>query len=209
MELKEEHFYHVYNRGINSAVLFRTAEDYQQFLDSYTFYCFLALDTYAYCLLNNHFHFLVRVRTVEEQEDLFFLYRRQDQQRFYGLNYRHFKPQNSSRQLGHLFNSYTRSFNLRNDATGPLLEGRFKRIEVDNQLYRARLVCYIHRNPIHHRLAQHYGAYRWSSYKTFAPDSDPGFINRQEVYSWFGGRDGFQAAHEEMRLTLGQELRLE
>jgi hypothetical protein len=167
------------------------------------------MDTYAYCLLNNHFHFLVRVRDLSEQEKLFSYYQQQNRERYHGLKFSTFKPQNSSTQWGHLFNSYTRSFNIRNKVTGPLLEGRFKRIEVESQSYRDQLTCYIHRNPIHHHLVKKYEDYRWSSYSVFMGDEKNEFINCKEVFSWFSGIQGFKAAHEEMKLKLDPRYLLE
>ncbi len=60
-------FYHLYNRGNNRETLFRYDENYRYFLALYARYAEPAFDTYAYCLLPNHFHLLVRVRSESEQ----------------------------------------------------------------------------------------------------------------------------------------------
>lgn len=56
-------FFHIYNRGNNREDLFREERNYALFLRLYAFHIAPIADTYAYCLLKNHFHFLVRVKT--------------------------------------------------------------------------------------------------------------------------------------------------
>lgn len=52
-------FYHIFNRGINGENIFRAGIYYSYFLYLYQKYIVPAADTFAYCLLKNHFHFLV------------------------------------------------------------------------------------------------------------------------------------------------------
>ena len=61
------HYYHIYNRGNNRENLFVEARNYRLFLELYAKHVLPVADTYAYVMLKNHFHFLVRTRTVEEQ----------------------------------------------------------------------------------------------------------------------------------------------
>ena len=58
--------YHIYNRGVNREPIFRSDANYRYFLDLYTHHVGWLVDTYAYCLLGNHFHFLLRVKDVED-----------------------------------------------------------------------------------------------------------------------------------------------
>ncbi len=55
-------YYHIYNRGINGTNLFFEERNYLFFLEKYSFYMSKVLETYAYCLLGNHFHLLVKVK---------------------------------------------------------------------------------------------------------------------------------------------------
>jgi len=59
-------FYHIYNRGINGESIFKKETNYIFFLAQYAKYIQPVADTYAYCLLNNHFHLLIK--TKEEKE---------------------------------------------------------------------------------------------------------------------------------------------
>jgi len=61
-------YYHIYNRGNNGENIFFEERNYHHFLKLYARHVAPVADTYAYCLLRNHFHVLVRIKTVEEQE---------------------------------------------------------------------------------------------------------------------------------------------
>ena len=54
-------FYHIYNRAIDRQPMFKSAENYAHFLRRFDFYLAEVIEVYAYCLLDNHFHFLIRV----------------------------------------------------------------------------------------------------------------------------------------------------
>ncbi len=65
-KLLPNHFFHLFNRGINGQKIFVTEENYNYFLKKYAAKTKAYLDTYAYCLLPNHFHFLVKIKSVDE-----------------------------------------------------------------------------------------------------------------------------------------------
>ncbi len=56
------YYYHIYNRGINGTDLFWSDDNYSYFMELYFKYIDLVADTYAWCLMKNHFHFLVRIK---------------------------------------------------------------------------------------------------------------------------------------------------
>jgi putative transposase len=85
-------YYHIYNRGNNRENLFREERNYHHFLKLYARYIPPIADTYAYCLLKNHFHVLVRLKTAAEQS-------------------RNAKVLSPSQQLGNLFNAYSKAIN--------------------------------------------------------------------------------------------------
>ena len=60
--LLENIFYHIYNRGNNGDDVFYEARNYKYFLEKYDLYLSDFVETYAYCLLPNHFHILIRVK---------------------------------------------------------------------------------------------------------------------------------------------------
>ena len=61
-------YYHIYNRGTNGEVLFKHEKYYAEFLALYKEYIVPVADTLAYCLMSNHFHWLIRVNTTMKFE---------------------------------------------------------------------------------------------------------------------------------------------
>ena len=55
LPIQPETFYHIYNRGINGETIFKREENYAYFLLKYDQCVSPIAQTYAYCLLNNHF----------------------------------------------------------------------------------------------------------------------------------------------------------
>ena len=64
--LQEGKYYHIYNRGNNRETLFYTEANYKYFLKKYDKYLSEYVDTYAYCLLPNHFHLLISVKELKD-----------------------------------------------------------------------------------------------------------------------------------------------
>lgn len=69
-KLEEGGVYHLYNRSINRELLFREEKDYRLFLEKVVKYLWNYLEFYAYCLIPNHFHFLVSVKTKDREIEL-------------------------------------------------------------------------------------------------------------------------------------------
>lgn len=115
------HYYHLYNRGANRQSIFYDDQDYRDFLTrlkASTIKFQVAM--IAYCLLPNHFHFLLR----------------QDGTANVGM------------PLQSACNGYAQRFNLRHQRTGTLFAERFKALPVEGSEYLRSLCCYIHSNPV-------------------------------------------------------------
>lgn len=65
LPLEPEGWYHIYNRGNEGRTIFFQPENYRYFLSKYAAYMSAYWDTYAYCLLPNHFHLAVQVKNIE------------------------------------------------------------------------------------------------------------------------------------------------
>lgn len=132
-------------------------------------------DTFAYCLLKNHFHLLVRIKTIVD----------------------HQQPQtrNPSQQFGHLFNAYSKAINKAYGRTGSLFEHPFERIEVASEPYLVQLITYIHRNPQRHGMIADFRDWPYSSYHALCSTRSTR-LQRDEVLAWFDGPVQFVAAHQ-------------
>ena len=207
--LKAGYFYHIHNRGINSENIFWSDKDFRRFLNRLFYYLYPCAEIYSYCLLKNHFHILLRIRSNKEQELLFkSLKAKFDSDSFHGINFQNFKVYRASSQMGHLLNSHTKYINTSKSRTGDLFEGRFKRIVIDSDLYLSQIICYIHRNPIHHRIVSKYEEYAYSSYKELMSESSF-LLSRSRVMEIFGTKENYVMAHNEFKRLLGDEYWLE
>lgn len=170
--------YHLYNRGNNREDLFRDETDYRSFLALYFRHVHAVVDTFAYCLMRNHFHLLARIRDAARfPEDV-----------------DSFGQIDATQSFSNLFNAYAKMFNGRYQRTGRLFEERFKRIQVDSDNYFNQLVVYIHRNPQRHGFVVDFRTWEWSSYRALCLDR-PTRVERDEVMRWFAGASNFEAAH--------------
>jgi REP element-mobilizing transposase RayT len=173
--LEEGRYYHVYNRGNNRCKLFYEDRNYDYFLRLYEKYISLIAETYAWVLMGNHFHFLIKVKN-----DL-------------NSNGKKLDP---SRQFAHLFNAYAQAINKSIGRTGTLFEHTFERKEVTSDEYLRELIVYIHRNPQKHRFAGYFKDYPWSSFNSIVSVKS-GILQYEEVIRLYGGVDNFIKAHEE------------
>jgi len=68
--LKPNTSYHIFNHANGFENIFREDENYRFYLEKYTAFISPVAETYAYCLLPNHFHLVVRIRKREVIEEL-------------------------------------------------------------------------------------------------------------------------------------------
>jgi putative transposase len=71
VQIEENAYYHIYNRGINGENIFKEESNYAFFLHQYAKYVSPIADTFAYCLLKNHFHLLIRIKQGPIKQELF------------------------------------------------------------------------------------------------------------------------------------------
>lgn len=131
------HYYHIYNRGVNRSDIFFLPDNYiyllrllKKNLNRYT------ISIVAYCLLSNHYHFLLR----PERDNNLHLF------------------------VKSLFGSYSQAINKQQDRQGPLFQGRYRSIWVDEEEYLVHLARYIHLNPVTAGLVSTPQAWPYSNY---------------------------------------------
>jgi REP element-mobilizing transposase RayT len=164
--LVPSHYYHVYNRGNNGENLFREARNYHYFLELYAAHIEPVADTFAFCLLKNHFHLLVRIKAAHEPSQAF----------------------------SNLFNAYTKTINKAYARTGSLFQKPFQRLAVANDSYFLPLIFYIHFNPQKHGLVTDFRDWPYSSYHTLG-SAQPTHLDRAAVLGWFGDAPHYEDFH--------------
>lgn len=132
-KIEKNSTYHIYNRGINGCSIYRTNENKRYFLSLFQKYLGAKISLFAFCLMNNHFHFLLEI--VEEEKQ-------------------------TTQSFSNFFNAYAKAFNKQEKRTGSLFEKHFKRKKVTDKSYLRRLFTYIHNNPVVDKEGYPFSSYR-------------------------------------------------
>jgi REP element-mobilizing transposase RayT len=166
-------YFHIYNRGNAKEKIFVEEQDFSFFLmrlkqnlfpdqedrgqsrlqslppDSFSVVC--------YCLMPNHFHFLMRQNT-----DL---------------------P--ISKLLLKLCTSYSMYFNKKYNRVGHIFQDQFKQVWIGDNEYLTWLSAYIHQNPKVAGLANNIKKYPWSSYLDFIGERNDSLCRKEIILSQF------------------------
>jgi putative transposase len=197
-----ESYYHIYNHAIGSDNLFRNRNNYLYFLARFKNYMLSVCRCLAYCLMPNHFHFLVQVRTAAEieafQEDY------KPGQLAPSPDYHKIVMNQFSRML----NGYTQAYNRMFDRKGALFLDYMKRKEVNDDLYMNNLIYYIHHNPVHHNFFKDWRDWEFSSYRSLCGQQATG-LERVAVVKRFGTRQDFMEFHEGEQYQAGPTIAFE
>jgi putative transposase len=179
-----DEIYHVYNRAVGSEQLFKNGENYRYFLKKFIEYTDPVCDIFCYCLLPNHFHFLLRIKNAEMNPGLTEKLKR-------------------SQPFSNFFNAYTKAFNVFYDRKGTLFMRPFKRKRVNTDEYFARLIHYIHANPVHHGYCNKIDEWKYSSYPILLNNSASTLL-REEIMDWFGNVKQFEIFHQQPVIYKGE-----
>jgi putative transposase len=197
-------YYHIYNRGNNRENIFIQERNYTHFLNLYAKYIDPIAETFAYCLLRNHFHVSVKIKS--EEEILETLKVSSANQHLVGreslINQntsRAGKPLGStyaSRKFSDFFNAYAKAINNAYGRTGSLFQHPFGRVPIttDGQFW--NVIAYIHQNPQKHKFVKDFRDWKYSSYGILLSDKSTK-LQRTVVFDWFGGKEGYLKLHEE------------
>lgn len=192
-EYVEGGFYHVYNRGVDKRKIFKIKNDYVVFLHFLKEYllpldhpelkklqetwsrrkpinCYKDIKLLSYCLMPNHFHLFV------EQ-----------------------KSQNGLKTfMQALATNYSMYFNRKYNRIGPLFQGRYKAVLIENEAYYLHISRYIHNNPrelfTRVRPLQNYS---FSSYKDYLGKRKCDWLNTKQILiSFKNKRTGINSYQE-------------
>ena len=181
--------------------------NYEYFLKLYEKHITPVADTFAYCLMRNHFH--ISVRTKSEDEILESLKTlkvstpdsKHDMQSSFASNQEDLrrKPLGFdyiSKQFSNFFNAYSKSINKAYERTGSLFEHPFERVPITSTNQFWNVIAYIHQNPQKHKFVKDFRDWKYSSYGIILNEK-PTVINRGEVMKWFGTKDEYLSLHNQ------------
>lgn len=171
--------YHLYNRGLEKQTIFNTQWDYTRFTKTLFYYQIKdpkpkfstygqskafaidkskkIVDILSYCLMPNHFHLLVK-QLIDD-----------------GI----------SEFMRRFIHSYTKYRNVKYGRQGPVFQGIFKAILVENEEQLLHLSRYIHLNPLVSLLTKDLKLYNWSSYLSFINLSNDTRVAKEEILNFF------------------------
>ena len=182
--------YHIYNHAVGNEKLFLSDDNYCYFLRRYEYFIPPVAETYAYCLMSNHLHFLIAVKNEISLPD----------------KTRYSKSQFVSKQFSNLFSSYSQAFNKQQRRMGNLFISNFKRSKIDTNEYFTNLIKYIHLNPVKHGFVKNVSQWKFSSYNVLC-SNEKSFLAKNQALEWFGGIEEFKNYHEDRR-QLPESLKL-
>ncbi|MBN2663753.1 MAG: hypothetical protein JXR68_08905 [Bacteroidales bacterium] len=201
--LEHEKYYHVFNRGNNYENLFLKTEHYEYFLKLYTIYIEPIAETFAWCLIKNHFHVLIRIK---DEQNIGFLNSENAKKEDLEEKWQVFFPDEPDKRFNqkpkphrmfqHLFNAYARWFNIKTGRINSLFATDYERKLVDNPNYYRNLIVYINNNPVHHGFVEHPSEYPWSSYNTIV-NKKQSLLKRNEVINFFDNINNFKYIHKQ------------
>ncbi len=182
------YYYHIYNRGVDRRVVYPGKREFNRMLQLTEYYQYSGnalrfskynvlpltekskylqnlrdnksyIDIIAYCLMPNHFHFLLK-QNIDD-----------------GI----------SKFLANMSNSYTRYFNTKFKRDGSLFQGTFKAVWVETDEQLIHLSRYIHLNPVVAGLVSNeaFDTYRYSSFNEYVKAGINGICKKEIVLSHF------------------------
>jgi len=191
IHFEPDSYYHIVNHAVGNENLFRSKENFYFFLNKYSNYMPSVCDTFAYCLMPNHIHFLIRTHP-EETLIAHHKYKRD----FHKL---------VMQELSNLLNSYAKAYNKLYQRKGALWVDFTKRFLIDSDSYLASTINYIHQNPIKHGFIGSPEDWKFSSFTSIVSDK-PTLLKRKEVINWFGSNEDFLEFHKNESVVLIDEL---
>ena len=121
------------------------------------------VDVISYCLMPNHFHFLLK-QIINEGIKSF---------------------------VSKTTNSYAKYFNIKHKRKGPLFEGVFKAVRIDTNEQLLHVSRYIHLNPLVGYVTDDLNSYKWSSYLEFVKGLE-GICSKDVILSQFTSRKKYE-----------------
>lgn len=153
MKLIANKFYHIYNQGNNQEITFHERNDYLRFLTKYKFLVAPHCDTIAYCLMPNHFHFLIGV-TEKSTEKI----------KLGGI-----EIDRITDGFRKLLSEYAQEFNLKYHRSGSLFRQKTKgKLLHSDDDYAIICFHYIHQNPYRAKLVKKIEDWEFSSFRDYA-----------------------------------------
>jgi len=158
MEFKPNTLYHVYNRGNNRQKIFFNYGNYLYFIKKIEKYLLIHCDLLAYCLMPNHFHFLIEPKEKSQDKEI-----------------------NKAFQI--ILSSYSQAINKQENRTGSLFQQHTKAKSLEHYgLYAETCFHYIHQNPLKAGLVKEIERWEFSSVKEYTLTRNEKLCNHEKAH---------------------------
>ena len=187
-----QEIYHIFNRGINGQTIFEGKRSYDRFFETMVYYRnanpFISFSRHlslpkdkkipipekdhmvgiiAFCLMPNHFHLLLK----------------------------QLSDNGIAKYTGNLSNSYTKYFNKKNKRLGPIFQGKFKSVRVEDNEQLLHVIRYIHLNPYTSYVIKNIDeifSYPYSSLCLYLDKKDKLLTNKKQILDQFRTKESFK-----------------
>jgi len=156
MDFYPNELFHFYNRGNNKNKIFFNIENYYYFLRKVRKYLLPYCEIFTYCLMPNHFHFLIYTKENLIKNTL-----------------------NTS--IGILLSSYTKAINIQEKRTGSLFQQDSKAkslTQSGDEYYPFICFNYIHQNPMKAGLVKRMEDWEFSSFNDYLELKNSTLVNK-------------------------------
>jgi putative transposase len=158
------HFYHIFNRGVNRGLIFYKAENWSFFLRRMNqYFISTKVDLLSYSLMPNHYHLLVQVKCNDFGREV----------------------------MQPLLVSYTMAINKQMNRVGPLFQGPFQARCVKEDADLLNLSGYIHLNPVVAGLVASPEQWEFSSYRDYLGWRQDGIVSQSHILAHFPSRQAY------------------
>ncbi|MBP6673254.1 MAG: transposase [Bacteroidetes bacterium] len=157
-------FFHIYNRGVNQEPIFLENRNYDYFIQRIgEYYEPAKMEIVSYCLMPNHFHFIVRQVEANGVTEFF----------------------------KGVCGGYVKAVNKAYVRSGHLFEGKYKMKFIDTNEYLIHLSRYIHLNPVRAGLVMAPECWSYSSYSAYTGVDSEIDIKSEYILHQFNGIAGY------------------
>ncbi len=199
--------------------LFQVEGDYVVFLKQYAELFSPMVETFAFCLLPNSIHLLVRMK---EEQELFTFLKSNNRIPEENLSFSEYSNLASgtanlvgnifslqiNKQLALLLNTFSQERNKNHQLKTNLLKQRFVKNEISSEEQLKQAMISIHCSPKKESLIGNLVDWKFSSFAAYLSDK-PSLLNRDYPMQIFDGRENFIAAHKIESDTKTNEIKNE
>lgn len=145
------------------------------------------IEIYAYNLLPNHFHLIIRVKSEAE-------IRAGSKKwcRFRRIPYKLLSP---NQQFSNFFNGYTKAMNKVYNRKGSLFKKNYRRVRIEDEDHLRYAIAYVHTNAEKHNIVNDFRNWEFGSYTKIISDK-PTYLLKSEVIDLYGGIKNYKIYHK-------------